>query len=75
MFARSNGYTVADASIGYETPDGRWRFSLWGRNLTDTTYRTHNIVIVVNPNPLVAASLDTYARPRTFGASVSFNFN
>lgn len=75
VYAKEKPYTIVDGSISYETGDGRWRFSLWGKNLTDTTYRTHNIVIVVTPSPLVASSLDTYTKPRTIGASVTFNLN
>lgn len=74
VFARSDSYTLVDGSLSYETEDSRWRFSLWGKNMTNKLYRTHNIVIIVTPNPLVAASLDTYARPRTYGASVTLNF-
>lgn len=29
---------LVDASIGYETPDGRWRISLFGKNLTNDFY-------------------------------------
>jgi len=74
VFARSSSYTLFDGSISYEPAGGRWRFSLWGKNLSDERYRTHNIVVIVSPSPLVAASLDTYAKPRTFGGSVTMTF-
>jgi len=33
-----DSYTLVNASIGYETGDGRWRFTLFGQNLTDEDY-------------------------------------
>ena len=29
---------MVDASIGYQTPDGRWRVSIFGKNLTNEFY-------------------------------------
>jgi iron complex outermembrane receptor protein len=33
-------YTLLDLRTGVETPDGRWRVELWGRNVTNRYYWT-----------------------------------
>jgi outer membrane receptor protein involved in Fe transport len=63
-----------DARLSYESAGGRWRVTLWGKNLGDEAYKTHNVTIVVSPAPLVVASMDTYARPRTYGLEVSWKY-
>jgi iron complex outermembrane recepter protein len=70
----SESYTLYDARLSYESTGGRWRVSLWGKNLTDEAYKTHNLTIVVTPTPLVVAAMDTYARPRTYGLEVAWKY-
>ena len=70
----SEAYTLYDARLSYQSADSRWRISLWGRNLTDEAYKTHNLTIVVTPTPLVVAAMDTYARPRTYGVEVTWKY-
>ncbi|MEP6868336.1 MAG: TonB-dependent receptor, partial [Novosphingobium sp.] len=41
----SPGYTTIDLSAGVETNDKTWRFSLWGRNITNKYYWTNQISI------------------------------
>ncbi|GIL37997.1 TonB-dependent receptor [Roseiterribacter gracilis] len=58
-------YGLLNASIGYESPDGKWRASLWGKNLTGKQY--------VNTTATVSAVVS--GRPgdlRTFGARLSW---
>lgn len=61
------GYGLLDLRAGLTGPDNRWRFELWGRNVTNTFY-LDNVLHVV----------DTQVRyvgmPATYGASVSFKF-
>lgn len=73
-YGQSKSYTLLDGRLSYDTGDKQWRISLWGKNLTNQPYRTHNITIVVAPSPLTVASLDTYGRPRTFGVEVAWRY-
>jgi iron complex outermembrane receptor protein len=60
-------YELLDLRTGVEAPDGHLRFSLWGRNVTDTYYWTSASHLV-----------DTYTRftgmPTTYGVSVSYRY-
>lgn len=60
--------TIVDGSIGLELPDGRWRVSLWGKNLTDE--------LVINNTFGVGALLASrvYQPPREVGVDLSFTF-
>ena len=70
-FNIEEGYTLVDGSINYRPGDGAWTISLWAKNIADKEYRQHNITI---PTPGGVVSLDTWARPRTYGVDVSFDF-
>jgi iron complex outermembrane recepter protein len=60
-----DAYTLVDARAGIVSMDGRWRISLFGKNLTDRYYWNN-----------VVSSSDAVARfaglPRTYGIDVSF---
>ena len=60
--------TIVDGSIGLELPDGRWRVSLWGKNLNDE--------LVINNTFGVGALLASrvYQPPREIGIDLSFTF-
>jgi iron complex outermembrane receptor protein len=73
QFALEEGFTTVDASASLTAPSERWTLRLWARNIDDTRYRTHNIVI--GGNPATAASLDTWAPPRAIGVDLTFNLN
>lgn len=66
--ATLDDYTVVDARLAIEKPDGSWRVSLWLRNLTDEDYRINSDSIT-----------DTYTRsmgmPRTYGITASYRWN
>lgn len=38
---REPGYGLLDGSIGFESGDGTWEVSLWGKNILDERYRSH----------------------------------
>ena len=63
---RNKGFVTVDARVGVRSSNG-WRASLWARNLTDEYYW----------NTIFKAG-DMYskfaAQPRTFGATVGFDF-
>lgn len=62
------GNTIFDGSLALETPDGRWRASLWGKNLTDEVVINNTMTV----GQLIA--LRVYQPPREFGIDVSFSF-
>lgn len=64
---RIRPYTLLDLRAGIEGEGGRWRASVWGRNVTNVYYW----------NGIFQASDDIYrqpARPATYGASFAFRF-
>ena len=61
-----DSYGLVNASIGFETGDGRWRFSLWGNNLSDKEY-----VLIRGTSGAIG---EYYGAPRTYGATLTFNY-
>ena len=65
-----DSYALLNARVGFTSPDERWEFALWGRNLTDKLY--------------VSTSYDNYGGifpsqnflgdPRTYGVSATFRY-
>lgn len=62
-----DSYFVADARVGYQFADERWKVMAWAKNITDEYYYTS--VIPGSENGARVAG-----RPRTFGLSVSFEY-
>jgi|GEM_PF-6182632 len=67
--SRVGGFGTLDANIGIESADGRYRFSIWGKNITNTNY-----LLYINDIPAIATFLAVRADPATYGVSVDFNF-
>ena len=59
--------TLVDARLGFTSPDGRWEASLWGKNLGDEVYITHQYI-------LTGGQFAFYGEPRTFGATVRWRY-
>lgn len=61
------GYATLDARIGVAAADGRWRATIYGRNITDKSYTT-----------AVSTYLDTLIRyrgkPTVYGLSLSYKY-
>jgi len=60
-------YGLLDASLGLRTDDGHLAIELWGKNLTDELYATHNI-------PFLGDRFVVYGAPRTFGVRMRYEF-
>jgi iron complex outermembrane receptor protein len=60
-------YTTVDGQIGWRPPGSRWKFSAWGKNLTDKTYFYSFFGTTV-------ADGATYAAPRSGGVRVDYAF-
>ncbi|MNE13416.1 hypothetical protein D3C80_1062490 [compost metagenome] len=67
-FAVRKANTIVDGSVSLELPDGRWRVSLWGKNLTDEVVINNTFGV----GPLLAARV--YQAPREVGVDLSFTF-
>jgi iron complex outermembrane receptor protein len=63
-------YSVYNASVAYDSADGRWRVMLGGKNLGDEEYRTHAFDLSAFPG----VELGYYNPPRTYGLTGSYNF-
>lgn len=59
--------TLVDARLGFESPDGRWEASLWGKNLGDEVTITHEYI-------LAGGQFANYGPPRTYGATLRWRY-
>ncbi|WP_312084546.1 TonB-dependent receptor [Brevundimonas sp.] len=59
--------TLVDARLVFISPDGHWEASLWGKNLGDEVYITHQYI-------LTGGQFAFYGEPRTFGATVRWRY-
>lgn len=64
---RQRSYTVANATLGWESPNGGFGLTAWVRNLTDASYLAHGV-------PGSFGDLSISAPPRTYGATASVKF-
>jgi outer membrane receptor protein involved in Fe transport len=62
-----DAYTTVDASVGLASADGRWRFSVWGKNLTDEEYLRY-----INDVPAFGLFLTINADPATYGIAFEY---
>lgn len=64
---RIDDYALVDLRAGIEAPGGRWRFSVWGKNVLNKYYWNN-----------VVADFDTVVRyankPATYGVSIAFKY-
>jgi iron complex outermembrane recepter protein len=58
---------LVDGRLVYDSADGHWSLSVWGKNLTDRYYRTHQVVFQ-------GADLATFGAPRTVGATLNWKY-
>ena len=65
-----DGYSVFDASITYDSPQGHWRVILGGKNLADEQYRTHAFDLSAFPG----VELGYYNPPRTYSLTAIYKF-
>ena len=69
--AYQDSYVLLNAGIDYLIGEGNWMVSLWARNLADEEIISNNIITAPLYDSLRVGSV---LPPRTFGASVRFNF-
>lgn len=79
-----DSYALLNARLSYVTQDEKWRFVLWGKNLTDedimVSLFNNNSSAGVNLLTGLPEALNTgwggaaYAEPRTFGVTATYSF-
>jgi iron complex outermembrane receptor protein len=63
-------YTVANARIGYDSPDGRWSIAAFVNNLFEEEYR----VYAFDSSLFSGVVAGVYGKPLTYGVTASFRF-
>jgi outer membrane receptor protein involved in Fe transport len=61
------GYSMLDLRAGIEGPDGNWRFTVWGRNVTNE----YSVTNAINAND---ALIRFTGLPATYGVTFSHKF-
>lgn len=64
---RIDDYALLDLQIGVEEPDGGWKATLWGKNITNTYYWTN---VVAGQDTVVRYA----AKPATYGVTLGYRF-
>ncbi len=64
-----DSYWLVGARATLFSEDDSWSVAVWGKNLTNTEYRSY-----VNDLPGFGWLLNIYGPPRTYGVTASFNF-
>lgn len=65
-----DAFGLLNARIGFTSPDERWEFALWGRNLTDKLYVSSSYDNFGGIFP----SQNFLGDPRTYGVSATFKY-
>ena len=67
---RQSSYAIVSAHLDYETADGRWNASIWGKNLTNKHYFTSRVDLLAG----FGFDYNHIGNPRTYGVSVGMKF-
>jgi iron complex outermembrane receptor protein len=67
---RQDAYALVNASIGYQTGNGRWRLTLFGQNLTDEEYINGGFADLQDQGYAEVA----VGRPREYGVTVDYRY-
>ena len=67
---QQNGYSLLNAHLDWESGDGKWNASVWGKNLTDKFYHTSRVDLLAG----FGYDYNHIGAPRTYGVSVGLKF-
>lgn len=67
---KQDGYALVSAHIDWESSDGRWNASVWGKNLTDEFYFASRIDLLTG----FGLDYNHVGAPRTYGVTVGYAF-
>ncbi len=70
--ASQDGFSMVNASLTFEESDGKWRISLWGKNLGDVLASSMRTEFLSGLTGSRLAS--SYFPPRTYGITVGYEF-
>lgn len=62
-------FWIVNAQVSLSAPDDKWKFSVWGKNITGTEY-----VVYLNDLPAFGWLLRGYAAPATYGITLGYQF-
>jgi iron complex outermembrane recepter protein len=62
-----DGYWIANARAGVTSSNGKWGVHIWGKNITDSVYRTQVLTSTVGFG-------ESYGVPATYGVSFDLNW-
>ena len=67
VFDVGEDYWLVNARAAVSSADGRWEFSVWGKNIFDEEY-------LIYINNIAFFKLDIFGEPATFGGTVSYRY-
>jgi len=67
---RQSGYALLGGHIDYESADGRWNASIWGKNLTNKLYFTSRVDLLAG----FGFDYNHIGAPRTYGITLGARF-
>jgi iron complex outermembrane receptor protein len=70
-FAHESAWNSGDVSIAYVPPGEKWKFRVYGQNITDDAHRIAGIDV---QSDTFAVAENVYNRPREFFATFSYDF-
>ncbi len=70
--AKVGAYTLVNARISLTNTSGGWQIAAWGKNLTNTVYRTRMFNLF--DNPFVGVKFSNLGPPRTYGVEARIDF-
>jgi len=62
-------YDILDARLDFTDAEGRYRLSIWGKNLTDELVTRSQVAV-----PVMGQNYVNYAPPRTYGVTFTWNY-
>lgn len=65
-----DGYALLSGHIDWESEDGRWNASIWGKNLTNKQYMTSRVDLLAG----FGFDYNHIGNPRTYGITVGMKF-
>ena len=67
--AETDDYAVVNGRVSLIGADEKWELAVWGKNLSDEDYREQVFIV-----DFFGITGDLYNTPRTYGASLTYNF-
>ena len=67
---RQTGYALLSGHVDWESEDGRWNASIWGKNLTDKQYFTSRVDLLAG----FGFDYNHIGNPRAYGITVEMEF-